>query len=97
MQKSIFQRIFRFYFAFILIAFVIAILLMNLPRSMAGEVIAHISDATAAPAAVPEEATWQEGMKSLVRWKVSSPAHPMKGEGSFIEFRGSKMAFTVRF
>lgn len=96
-RNPLIQRLFKFYFALVLVAFVLSILLMNIPRVLAGEVVARTSDPVPAAVQTEPESTWQDGMQKLVRWKVSSPLHPMRGEGTFFELKGSRMAFTVRF
>lgn len=96
--KFLVERYFRFYFALMLLAFVLSILLMNLPRVLAGEIVARAHDSAPLAAAQAEaEPSFNDAAQKLVNWKVSTPSHALKGEGSYFEFRGSKMAFTVRF
>lgn len=96
--KTLFEKYYKFSFTLLLLAFVLSILLMNIPRLLAGEIVAQAHDAglLAVPAS-KLDASWQDSAEKLVHWKVSTPPHAMTGEGSYVEFKGSRMAFTVRF
>lgn len=94
--ERLFERCFKVYLTLSLILFVILILLTNLPRLLAAEPTLPALVAAERTAAL-ESAAFPE-MKNPLTVKVSAAKlGDMTGEGRFVEYRGNKLSFVIRF
>jgi hypothetical protein len=96
--RNLFERYFKLYFVLVLLGFVLCILLTNIPRLLASEIVARADN----PIRLKNHFEKAEMVASTppsnpFRWQVSSPKHPMAGEGGFMELRGSKVSFVLHF
>ena len=105
-QKLV-DQCFKIYLTFSLILFVILILLTNLPLLLAAEPprsagiasnsVLPVLAATARADAM-EEASAPAALKNPLSVKVSKPKlGDMAGEGRYVEYRGTKLSFVIRF
>ena len=93
-QKLI-DRCFKLYFTLSLIAFVILILLTNLPRLLAADATLPTLTASARTEAMTPAAL---ELKNPLSVKVDKPKlGDLTGEGRFVEYRGNKLSFIIRF
>jgi hypothetical protein len=96
--KRIFDRYFKFYFAFCLLGFALLILLMNIPRVLADE---QPDGPTVNP--TPVESIEEEPIgtfsipEKFYRWQVYSSKTAHSLPQGHMEFTGSSMKFKLTF
>lgn len=96
--KRLFDRYFKFYFAFCLLGFVLLILLMNIPRVLADE---QPDGHTTNP--IPVESPEEESIgtvsipEKFYRWQVYSSKTAHSLPQGHMEFTGSSMKFKLTF
>ncbi len=96
--ENLIQKYFKVFFALALIGFVLMIFLMNLPRLLAAGK-EDIGERAFQPRSSSSRSSYQPAQylpTQFYQWHFTKPSSTSHEEG-FIEFRGSKMALTVRF
>jgi hypothetical protein len=96
--SQIIERYFKIYFFLCLLVFTVAIFLATIPRLLADEIPAPSATAVLSSSGPePNSHLINEPLRKLFHWNLNSAVSPGEAQETYMEFRGNRMLFKLRF